>query len=105
MKKRVRTQPTNPYYNDEPAVAKSLMADKGLVQNASLGNSTPKMVDKKPARLSGLAGFTSKTKPSAGGGHISSPKLGIATSFPTQGKLRMSGHPGAHRLGGGKLKI
>ena len=63
MKKRVRTQPTNPFYSDEPAVAKGLMADKGLVQNASLGNQTPKMVDKKPGRLSGVAGFAPGTEP------------------------------------------
>ena len=100
MKRRVRTQPTNPFYSNEPAVARSLIADKGLVQNASLGNQTPKMVDKKPGRISGFAGFESKKRPI--GKHITlgSNKIPGPTKFPSQGgHLRMSGHPKAHQLG------
>ena len=106
MKKRIRTQPSNPYYSNEPAVARSEIAGKPPVQNASLGNQTPKMVDKKPGRLSGLANFADKKRP-----HVqkmqnpafTAPlKSGAAkpVGVPKQGgNLRGSGHPGAHRLG------
>lgn len=100
MKKRVRTQPTNPYYSNEPAIPISGMADKAMVP-APIASKTPKMVDKHPAKLSGLADFTSRSKPPKGNAHISSPKLGTTAKQPAQaGKLRMSGHSGAHRIGG-----
>lgn len=99
MKKRVRSSNTNPYYSNEPAVSRSMIADKGLSPNGNLANSTPKMVDKKPGRLSGLAGFESKSRPKAGTAKITSPKLGMPAKVPTQGSLRASGHPQAHRLG------
>jgi len=100
MKKRIRTQPSNPYYSDEPAVAKGLMADKAPVQNASLGNKPNKIIDRKPGKLSGLAGFTSKSKPAAGS-YAKVPKFGTQAKEPA--KLRLSGHSGAHRIGA-KLK-
>ena len=100
MKKRIRTQPSNPYYSDEPAVAKGLMADKAPVQNASLGNKPNKIVDRKPGKLSGLAGFTSKSKPAAGP-YAKVPAFGTKAKQPAT--LRMSGHSGAHRIGA-KLK-
>src|SRR5258707_6690049 len=100
MKKRIRTQPSNAFYSDEPAVAKGLMADKAPVQNASLGNKPNKVIDKKPGRLSGLAGFTSKAKPHAGS-FAKVPAFGTQAKQPA--KLRMSGHSGAHRIGA-KLK-
>lgn len=105
MKKKVRTKPTNPFYSNEPAVSRTLIAGKGLVQNSSLGNATNKVVDKKPGRLSGIAGFASKSAPRHGSTHIAAPKLGTTTKSPA--KLKLSGHPGAHQigLGGVKLKI
>ena len=100
MKRRVRTQPTNPYYSDEPAVAKGLIADKPPVQESSLGSKTPKMVDKHPGRLSGIAGFADKHKPPQQKMQGKAPAFGGKAKQPSQ--LRMSGHPGAHRLGGVK---
>ena len=100
MKKRVKIQQTNPFYSNEPAVSRKEMADQSLTQNASLGNQTPKMVDKKPGRLSGLAGFASHKKPAERKITPISGKTPSASSVPKQGgHLRMSGHPGAHRLG------
>jgi len=100
MKRRVRTQPTNPYYTNEPAIPISGIADKAPVQNASLGNKTPKMVDKHPAKMSGVAEFVSHSKPTKGNSHINLPKLGTTAKQPAQaGKLRLSGHSGAHRIG------
>lgn len=63
MKKRIRTSPSNPYYSTEPAVANSLIAKKPPVQSASLGNQPPKMVDRHPGRISGMAGFEDKKRP------------------------------------------
>lgn len=103
MKKRTRTQPSNPFYSNEPAVGTGLIAGKPLVQNSSLGNQPPKIVDKKPGRMSGVAGFASKGKLPSKPSHISVPKLGTAAKVPQQGKLRMSGHTSAHRIGS-KLK-
>jgi hypothetical protein len=106
MKKRVRTQPTNPYYSDEPAVAKGLMADKPPVQNAALGVKPGKTIDKKPGRLSGFAGFVDKHKPKHTQIKIKAPPPNTASKVPHQGKLKMSGHPKAHRLGAVKpLKL
>lgn len=110
MKKRIRTQPTNPYYSNEPAVARGLIAGKAPVQSASLGNQPPKMVDKKPGKLAGLAGFVDKKKPPAKQAHIPALKAGATpakTKFPTQGggHLRMSGSPNAHKFGGMRLKV
>lgn len=109
MKRRVKTQPTNPYYSNEPAVARSQIASKPPVQSASLGNSTPKMVDKKPGRLSGVAGFSEKHRPPAKGmgnvPFVKPLKSGPAkpTSIP---KLKVSGHPKAHQIGAVKpLKL
>lgn len=109
MKKRVSTKQTNPYYSNEPAVARNQMADRSLTQSASLGNSTPKMVDKKPGRLSGVAGFSSKAKPPAKAmaavPFVKPLKSGTAkpTSIP---KLKVSGHPKAHQIGSVKsLKL
>ncbi len=101
MKKRIRTQPSSPYYSDEPAVSKALIADKAPIQNASLGNRPNKIVDKKPGKLSGLASFTSKSKPRAGS-FAKVPAFGTQAKQPA--KLRMSGHSGAHMLGA-KSKI
>jgi len=97
MKRKVRAQPSNPFYSNEPAVSRKLIADQGMTQNASLGNQAPKMVPKHPGRLSGIAGFASKSKPPAGSSHISTPTLGAKAKQPAQ--LRMSGHSGAHRVG------
>jgi|SRR5882724_2817917 len=96
MKKRIRTQPSSPYYSDEPAVSKALIADKAPIQNTSLSNKSNKIVDKKPGRLSGLAGFTSKSKPHAGS-FAKVPAFGTQAKQPA--RLRMSGHSGAHRIG------
>lgn len=94
MKKKVKQQPNIPFYTDEPAVSKSLIADKALVPG-NLSNKSPKMVDKHPDQGSGLAGFVSKTKPHKGSTHISLAK--------PKGNLRMSGHSGAHRIGAPKM--
>lgn len=99
MKKKVRASNSNPFYSNEPAVARSKMADMDLSPNGNLANSTPKMVDKKPGRLSGVAGFSGGHRPKAG---ISTPtpKLGSSAKGVPQATLRNSGHPQAHRLGG-----
>lgn len=65
MKRRVRTQPTNPFYSNEPAVAVGKIADKAPVQNASLGNKPPKMVDRHPGKMTGIGGVATKNKPPA----------------------------------------
>lgn len=62
MKKRARNQPST-QYSSEPAVARGLMADNPLVQNASLGNKPNKVVPSKLGRASGLAGFVDKKRP------------------------------------------
>lgn len=82
------------------------MADQSLTQNASLGNQPPKMVDKKPGRMTGVGGFHNTSKPKSAPAKLNTAgKMpGPSKSPPQQGKLRMSGHAGAHRLGG-KLKI
>lgn len=101
MKRRIRTQPTNPFYSNEPAVSRNKMADAGLSPNPNLANQPPKIVDKKPGRLSGLAGFQDKHRPKSGGAKITIPKLGTSQKNPPQqGALRASGHPQAHRIGG-----
>ena len=102
MKRRTRTQPTNPFYSNEPAVSISKIADKPPVLNASLGNKTPKMVDKHPGKMSGVADFASKSKPPKGNSHINLPTLGTKAKQPAQ--LRLSGHSGAHQIGVKKLK-
>ena len=96
MKKRIRQQQAVPFYSDEPAVAKGLMADKPPIQNAALGNKPNKVIDKRPGKLSGLASFTSKTKPRAGT-NAKVPAFGTKAKQPAT--LRMSGAVGAHRLG------
>lgn len=98
MKRRVRTQPTNPYYSNEPAVATGKMADKSMVQNASLGNKTPKMVDKHPGNISGMGNFVSKGKPH-GKNSVKVP------AFNTKAKQPASMSPKAHRIGGSKRGI
>lgn len=99
MKKKVRLSNNNPFYSNEPAVSRTMIADQGIT--ASLGNQTPKMVDKKPGRLSGLAGFESKSKPPSKGIKISAGKPPGPSKVPSQGggHLRMSGNSSAHRLG------
>lgn len=88
MKKRIRTQPSNPYYSNEPAVARGLIAGKAPVQSASLANQPNKIVDKKPGRISGLAGFSSKSKPPAGP-RAKVPKFGTSAKQPA----KMGGGP------------
>jgi hypothetical protein len=97
MKRRVRSQPTNPFYSDEPAVAKSLIADKALAPSAALANRTSKSIDKHPGRLSGIAGFAQKNKPPQQKMQIKAPAFGTKAKQPAQ--LRMSGNSKAHRIG------
>ena len=106
MKRRTRTQPTNAFYSNEPAVARGLIAGKPPVQNASLGNSAPKMVAKHPGKMSGIAGFQDKHRPKAKGAQpvpqVHPLKSGTArpSNIPRQGGYhKLSGHPGAHFLG------
>lgn len=101
MKKRVRTQPSNPFYSDEPAVAKSKIADRPPIQNSSLGTKSPKGVDKHPGRMSGIGGFVSKAKPTAKN-DVKVPAFGTKAKSPAQ--MRGSNNPKAHRLGMGTLK-
>lgn len=76
------------------------MADVGLSPNPNLANQPPKSIDKKPGKLSGIAGFSDKHRPKSGGAKISIPKLGTSQNKPPQqGSLRGSGHPQAHRIG------
>ena len=93
MKKRIRTQPTNPFYSNEPAVAKGLMADKALVPNASLGSKTPKMIDAKPGKLSGIAGFSDKHRPKKQGIKPKPPTFGQKAKQPAQMKIKPSSVP------------
>lgn len=88
MKKKPRTQPSNQFYSSEPAVARSKIAANPMVPNANLASGTNKTVDKKPGRLSGVGGFTSKSKPSAKPAVSSIPKLGTAAKIPQQGKAK-----------------
>jgi hypothetical protein len=88
MKKRVRVAPSNPFYSNEPAVARSNITSKAPVPSAGLANRPPKMVDKSPGRLSGVAGFADKKKP-----HGQSAKVPVKSSgvpgpakFPKMGK-------------------
>jgi hypothetical protein len=88
VKKRVRTAPSNPFYSNEPAVARGKIT-QAVNPSPKLSNATPKSVDKKPGRLSGLAGFADKKHPVAAKGNI--PKIsGVPgkTKFPVQGKKR-----------------
>jgi hypothetical protein len=93
MKKRIRTQPSNPFYSSEPAVAKGLMADKALVQNSSLGSKTPKMIDTKPGKLSGIAGFSDKHRPKKQGIKPKPPVFGQKSKQPAQMKIKPSSVP------------
>jgi hypothetical protein len=81
-------------------------------QNASLGNKVPKIVDAHPGRLSGIANFADKKRPSAKPMSGMSVKTPGAKAPPVSTHLKASGHPQAHMLGGGskplksvKLKI
>jgi len=78
------------YYETEPYVPNKVIANKPLVQNASLGNDAPKMVPHKPGRSSGL-------QPSAPGHRLPSP--GRVTAPQPNLKLKLSGHSSAHQLG------
>jgi hypothetical protein len=99
MKRRVKTQPSNPFYSNEPAVATGMIADKAPVQNASLGNKSGREIDKHPGRMSGIAGFVSKSKPSKGSSHIKLPKLGSKAKQPTQTRVsRGVNHTGIKNL-------
>lgn len=103
MKKKSRNLPSNPFYSDEPAVAKSKMADGMPVPNPNLAGKPNKVTDRDPGHMSGYAGFVKKPKLI-----VKTPK-GPSTKIPgtpapkkpgTPGTpLRMSGHAGAHRLG------
>ena len=101
MKRKIRPSNSNPFYANEPAVARSKIADTTGFGSSGVGASTPKMVDKKPGRSSGVAPFASGHKPKAG---HTTPVIKLGTKdtkgVPQQGKLRTSGHPQAHRLGG-----
>lgn len=88
MKKRVRTQPTNPYYSTEPAVSRKLIAGQGMIPNAALGNATNKIIPKHPGRMSGVAGFSSKNKPIVKRSGITTPKLGSTPKQPAKTKVK-----------------
>lgn len=103
MKRRVKAQPSNPFYSNEPAVASSKIASKAPVPNPNLANKPAKAVDTHPGKLSGVVGFVDKGKPRSGPSGIKLPKLGTAAKVPVMGKLKVSGHPGAHHIG--KLKV
>lgn len=98
MKKKVRAQTSTPsFYTTEPAVSRKLIAASQPTPSPSIGSKAPKTVDKKPSRMSGVAGFTSKQGPHIKAAKINVPAIGAKP--PQQGKLRASGHSGAHRLG------
>lgn len=84
MKRKVKTQPTNPFYTSEPAVSRKLMASQTMVPSASLAGTTNKVVPKHPGKLSGVAGFTSKTRPTAKAQHFNTPKVGATASQPAK---------------------
>ncbi len=90
MKKRIRTQPSNPFYSNEPAVAKGLMADKAPVQSASLGNKPSKFVPQKPGRMAGVAGFVDKHKPKQQGIKPKPPTFGQKAKSPKQPAVKAS---------------
>jgi hypothetical protein len=100
MKRRVRTQPSNSFYSNEPAVAKGLMADNPPVQNASLGNKPPRTVDKKPGRMSGFAGFADKHKPAQKSLGIKPPAFGTKAKSPKQTRVPSSKPSKPVKLGG-----
>jgi hypothetical protein len=90
MKKRIRSQPTNPFYSNEPAVAKGLMADRPPVQSASLGSKPSKITPQKPGRMSGLAGFVDKHKPKQQGIKPKPPTFGQKSKSPKQTPIKAS---------------
>lgn len=97
MKKKVRVSPTVPFYSTEPAVSRKLIASTQLTPSPVVGSKTNKIVDRNPARLSGVVGFTSKQGPHAKASKISVPAIGAKP--PAQGKLKVSGNKSAHQLG------
>ncbi len=69
------------FYSDEPHVPANKIADKPNIQNASLGNETPKMVPHNfPSAGAGAHGF----------GHGATSRAG---------HVRLSGNPSAHHVG------
>jgi hypothetical protein len=90
VKKRIRTQPSNPFYSNEPAVAKGLMADKPPVQNASLGSKPSKTTPQKPGRMSGFAGFVDKHKPKQQGIKPKPATFGQKAKSPKQAVVKSS---------------
>jgi hypothetical protein len=93
VKKRQRIPNNNPYYSNEPAVSRKVIADQSLTQNASLGNAPPKAVDKKPGRASGIAGFKDTHRPKAAKANLKPAPVPTAKKLPQQGSLK------AHRIG------
>lgn len=87
---------TNPgFYDTEPHAPANKIADKPNIQNASLGNETPKMVPHSPGRFDGLGGSPHHFgHPPAGSTH----GFGHAQAMKV-GHIRLSGHSGAHRIG------
>ena len=84
---------TNPgFYNNEAHAPEKKLADKPIIQSASLGNEEPKMTPQSPGVTSGLPHQFGKPPagPSHGFGH---------PVHLRRGSERLSGHSGAHRIG------
>jgi len=81
------------FYQSEPKAPKSKVTSSSLVQDASLGNQTPKTVPAAPGRSTAFGGAV-HAKP-----HRlpeKPPGIGVVRRL---GTLRRSGHPKAHRIG------
>jgi len=79
--KRPKSKAKLDYYTTGPVVPESKVASKPPVQNASLGNETPKMVPTAPAKTGALGKRHSVPTPSG------------------SSKIRVSGNPAAHHIG------
>ncbi len=86
---------TNPgFYDTEPHAPSNKITKRKLVQGNTLGDAAPAMVPSNPGRSSGLGGAPHSFKAPHGGGH------GYGHNVINRlGSLRMSGHPGAHKIG------
>jgi hypothetical protein len=81
-----------PFYDDEPHGAAKKKADKPALPTPELGDDVPDIVPANPAKTSAFGG------PEHAGGHR--PGSGTGKGVIRElGGVRLSGHPGAHRLG------
>jgi hypothetical protein len=84
--------PKKKFYSQTPQASGKVLADKNPVPGPELGNLTPTIVPHHPAHSKAVGGYV---KQSHGFGHAPHAK---------QGHYRLSGVPGAHRLGASGIR-